>query len=287
MRRLLLLVAVFLISATSFAAKVDTLDIKSTAMDRTLHAAVALPDSYAKSKGNYPVLYLLHGAWGHFNDWLKKTPDLNTVKDLADKYNIIIVMPEGEAFSFYIDSPTLKTSQFETFITKEVIAKIDGTYRTIANRNGRVITGLSMGGHGAMYLSVRHPDLYCAAGSMSGALDMGTIRKVESADEVNKMFKEVYGPEPPSDEELKSHAVIGMVDQFKANNMPLIIDIGVDDFLIESNREFHRRLVYEKIPHDYIERPGGHTWQYWQDSLPYQVLFFSKVFKGNGSAVKN
>ncbi|AWA30308.1 esterase [Flavobacterium magnum] len=280
------LIAVFCLSFLASAAKVDTLEIKSAAMDRTLRAAVAIPESYAKSKGRYPVLYLLHGAWGHFNDWLKKTPNANAVKALADQYNIIIVMPEGEAFSFYIDSPTLKSSQFETFVSREVVAKIDGTYRTIANKNGRAITGLSMGGHGAMYLSVRHPDLYCAAGSMSGALDMGTIRKLESEAETNKMFRAVYGDVPPTDAELRSHAVIGMVSKFKANNMPMIIDIGVDDFLIESNREFHRRLVYEKVPHDYTERPGAHTWQYWQDALPYQVLFFSKVFEANGSSVK-
>jgi putative tributyrin esterase len=281
-----LLIAALLMASSVFAAKVDTLTIKSTAMDRTLHAAVAIPDSYARNKSNYPVMYLLHGAWGHFNDWLKKTPDLNTVKDLADQYNIIIVMPEGEAFSFYIDSPTLKSSQFETFVTREVIAKIDQTYRTVANKNGRVITGLSMGGHGALYLSVRHPDLYCAAGSMSGAVDMGKIRKPESPDDTNKMLVAVYGPVPPSDEELKSHAVIDMIGAFKANKMPLIIDIGVDDFLIESNRELHRRLVYDKVPHDYTERPGGHTWQYWQDAVPFHVLFFSKVFEGNGSLVK-
>ncbi len=281
-----LLTAFLLLSFSAFAAKVDTLEIKSTAMDRTLRVAVAIPDSYAKSKANYPVMYLLHGAWGHFNDWLKKTPNPNTVKDLADQYNIIIVMPEGEMYSFYIDSPTLKSSQFETFVTKEVIEKIDRTYRTVANKNGRVITGLSMGGHGALYLSVRHPDLYCAAGSMSGALDMGKIRNPQAPDEANKLLANVYGPTPPSDEELSSHAVIGMIDKFKANKMPLIIDIGVDDFLIESNREFHRQMVYEKVPHEYTERPGAHTWQYWQDAVPVHALFFATIFRQNGSGVK-
>ncbi|OYU79072.1 MAG: esterase [Flavobacterium sp. BFFFF1] len=285
-KMLFLCIGLTMMAASAFAAKVDTLEIRSQSMDRVLKAAVAVPDSYAKSKANYPVMYLLHGAYGHFRDWLKNTPDLNTVKDLADEYNMIIVMPEGETFSFYIDSPTLKTSQFETFITKEVIAKIDATYRTVATKNGRVITGLSMGGHGALYLSAKHPELYCGAGSMSGALDMGKIRKVEQPDEVNKLFVAVYGPTPPSDAELQSHAVIGMIDQIKANKMPLIIDIGVDDFLIESNRAFHSLMVYEKIPHEYTERPGSHTWQYWQDAVPFHALFFARIFKQNGSAVK-
>ena len=80
-------------------------------------------------------------------------------------------MPEGEVFSYYLNSPVVKESQFETYISEEVIEKIDNTYRTIKNKKGRAISGLSMGGYGALYLAIRHPDLFCAAGSMSGALN--------------------------------------------------------------------------------------------------------------------
>ncbi|WP_432327028.1 alpha/beta hydrolase [Mucilaginibacter sp. P25] len=93
------------------------------------------------------------------------------VKDLADQYNIIIVMPEGEIFSYYVDSPIDPNSKFETYIIKEVIPFIDSKYRTVNDKKGRLITGLSMGGFGALYLSTRHPELFAAAGSMSGALD--------------------------------------------------------------------------------------------------------------------
>ena len=268
---------------SSYAAKVDTLAIPSAAMGKTYNAAVALPNSYAKSKTKYPVLYLLHGAYGHFRDWLKSTPNKNAVKDLADQYNIIIVMPEGENFSFYIDSPVNKESQFDTYITSEVISKIDETYRTIANKNGRVIAGLSMGGHGALSLSAKHPEFYCAAGSMSGALDMGSMMNPESASKMNELMKPVFGPQGASQETYASYAVLGMVDKIKANKLPLIIDIGIDDFLIESNRELHRRLVYAKVPHDYTERPGAHTWEYWEGALPYQVLFFHNVFRSVGT----
>lgn len=73
------------------------------------------------------------------------------------------------------------------------------------------------------------------------------------------------------------YSVLGMLDKIKSNKLPLIIDCGVDDFLIEPNRELHRRLVYNKVEHDYTERPGAHTWDYWENSLPYHVLFFSKI----------
>lgn len=283
MKTLKILLFVFFVSQSNFshAAKVDTLSIASSSMGKTINAAVVLPNSYAKGKTKYPVMYLLHGAYGHFRDWLKSTPNKMTVKDLADQYNIIIVMPEGEKYSFYLDSPVNKESQFETHIIKEVIPTVDATYRTISEKKGRVITGLSMGGHGALYLSTRHPELFAAAGSMSGALDMGAMLQRDSADQVKKLMEPVFGADSGKQELYDANAVLGMIDKIKINKMPLTIDIGVDDFLIESNREFHRRMVYEKIPHEYTERPGSHTWEYWENSLPYHVMFFLKILKAN------
>jgi len=270
----------------SYAAKVDTLEVASTAMNKTYKAAVVLPNSYAKSKSTFPVMYLLHGAYGHFGDWLKNTPNKELVKNLADQYNFIIVMPEGETFSFYLDSPVNTGSQFETFITQEVIQKVDKTYRTIANKSGRVITGLSMGGHGALYLSAKHPDLFCAAGSMSGAVDMSVMLNRDSAAQVLKLIEPVFGDKSNDIKMYEQHAVLNMIDKIKANKLPLIIDCGVDDFLIEPNRELHRRLVYNKVEHDYTERPGAHTWEYWENSLPYHALFFNKILLKNQQVAK-
>lgn len=290
MKNLKFLLAVFflMLGFASQAAKVDTLAIPSVAMNKTYNAAVVLPNSYAKSKAKYPVVYLLHGAYGHFRDWLKSTPNKMTVKDLADQYNIIIVMPEGETFSFYLDSPVNKGSQFETYITKEVVQKIDQTYRTINNKKGRVITGLSMAGHGALYLATKHPDVFAAAGSMSGAVDMGTMKNmgVDTPEKIDQLMEPVFGAQGAPQEVYAANAVLNMVDKMKANGLPMIIDCGVDDFLIGPNRELHRRLVYGKVPHDYTERPGSHSWEYWENSLPYHVLFFSKIFQANGTTAQ-
>jgi len=284
--RFLLFAVLLCITSMSYAAKVDTLQVASTAMSKTYKAAVVLPNSYAKSKSAFPVMYLLHGAYGHFGDWLKNTPNKKLVQNLSDLYNMIIVMPEGETFSFYLDSPVNRGSQFETFITQEVIQKVDKTYRTISNRTGRVITGLSMGGHGALYLSAKHPDLFCAAGSMSGAVDMSTMLNRESSAQVVKLMQPVFGDKSDNSEMYAQYAVMGMLDKLKANKLPLIIDCGVDDFLIEPNRELHRRLVYNKVDHDYTERPGAHTWEYWENSLPYHVLFFNKILLKNQQVAK-
>lgn len=285
--RYLLLLALLLTVITAHAAQVDTLAIPSAAMRKTYRAAVVLPASYAKNKkARYPVLYLLHGAYGHFADWLKSTPDKQLVHRLADQYNLIIVLPEGETFAFYLDSPVSPDSQFETYLTREVLPKIDQTYRTVADRRGRVITGLSMGGHGALYLSARHPDLYCAAGSMSGALDLRSFnRKLSPADAAQRaqLWAPVLGSETDNPERFVANSVVSLVDQMQRNNLPLIIDCGVDDGLLEINREVHRRLLYNHTPHDYTERPGGHTWPYWQNALPYQVQFLQQVLRENGT----
>jgi S-formylglutathione hydrolase FrmB len=198
-------------------------------------------------------------------------------------------MPEGEPFGWYLDSPFNLENKFETHVINEVIPKIDQTYRTVKNKKGRVISGLSMGGHGAMYLSTRHPDLFCAAGSMSGALDMNFSKyRVDKAfnQSLKERFLKLLGTDDPTTELYTKNSVINMVDKIKQNGLAITIDCGVDDFLLDVNREFHNRLVYNNIPHDYTERPGAHTWEYWENSLPYHALFFHKILKSNGVAVE-
>lgn len=283
--KLMLTAMLLVLAAFAHAAKVDSLDVASPSMNKTYKAAVVLPESYSKSKVSYPVLYLLHGGGGHFSDWLKLTPDKMTVKNLADQYNLIIVMPEGETFGWYLDSPFDKNSQFETHITKEVIPAVDKTYRTVKTSKGRVITGLSMGGHGAMYLSSRHPDLFSAAGTMSGAVDMNWSRyriNPEFAKSIADRHMKLLGTSDPNDKVFAENSIVNMAETIKKNNLPILIDCGVDDFLIEANRELHRRLLYNNTPHDYVERPGAHSWEYWQNALPYHVLFFHKILVANG-----
>lgn len=273
----------------SQAATVDSVDIQSPSMSKTYKAAVVLPSSYVKNKTAYPVLYLLHGGGGHFRDWLMQTPDKMVVKNLADQYNLIIVLPEGEGFSWYMDSPYDPASQFETHVIKEVIPKIDSTYRTVKSNKGRVISGLSMGGHGAMYLSTRHPDMFCAASTMSGAMDMNFSGSKPHADMIkslNERFQKLLGTSDVNSDVFVKNSIMNMTETIKKNGLPIFMDCGVDDFLIGVNRELHQRLVYNGTPHDYIERPGGHSWDYWQNALPYHFLFFQKILKKNGVTVE-
>ena len=160
------------LASVCHAAKVETRNIPSKAMKKEYPANIITPDSYNKSdnanKKTYPVLYLLHGFSGSNRDWSTFT----NVAKLADQYNMIIVCPDGAFDSWYFDVPNDPTHQFETYITREVVGFIDANYRTIKTPAGRAITGLSMGGHGGLYLGFRHPEIYGGCGSTSGGVDL-------------------------------------------------------------------------------------------------------------------
>ncbi len=270
---LLLFIAAFAINAK--AAKVDTVETYSDAMKKKIKAIVVTPDNYA-SGTQYPVVYLLHGATGNYTDWIKKATG---VADYADKHNLIIVCADGGFTSWYWDSPVDPTYKYETYVTKELITYIDKNYKTIKNRTGRAITGLSMGGHGGLYLGIGHQDLFGAAGSMSGGVD---IRPFPNNWDMAKRL----GSLKDNAETWDKYTVTNMLDKLTPNSLSIIFDCGTDDFFYKVNTELHDNLLARKIPHDFTVRPGAHNWPYWTNSVGYQILYFSNYFKKNNSPAK-
>jgi S-formylglutathione hydrolase FrmB len=262
----ILSIALF-ITVIAFASKVETIEVESKAMNKVIKNIVVLPDSYDQSK-TYPVVYLLHGATGNYRDWT--TQGANT-KDLADQYNIIIVCPDGGFTSWYFDSPVDDSYKYETFVTKELLEYIDSNYSTIKDKSGRAITGLSMGGHGGLYLGFRHQDIYGAAGSMSGGVD---IRPFPNNWDISKRL----GTIDENPEYWEENSVVNMVGLLEGSNLKVIFDCGVNDFFFYVNIDLHNRLLEIKYPHDFIVRPGVHNWSYWNNSVKYQFLYFSEFF---------
>lgn len=254
-----------------YASKVDTVLVFSNAMHKSIKNIVILPDNYNKNKV-YPVVYLLHGAGDNSKAWISKVPE---VKNYSDQYHFIIVCPDGGVTSWYFDSPVDTTMRYETFVSKELVNYIDGHYSTVKNKNGRAITGLSMGGHGALYLSIRHPETFGAAGSMSGGVD---IRPFPNNWDLSKRLGEMT----QNSDNWNKNTVINLVDSLKAGSLRLIIDCGVDDFFYTVNKSLHAKLLALKIPHYYIERPGVHNWDYWTNAVKYHMMFFNDYFKING-----
>lgn len=268
--RSLFFTLMLLYAGTAFASHVDTVGVYSPSMHKAIKTVVILPDGYDRNQ-HYPVVYLLHGYGGNYSDWVKNVPG---VSQDADAYHLIIVCPDGRFNSWYFDSPVDTSAHYETFVSSELVDWIDGHYSTIRNRAGRAITGLSMGGHGALYLSFRHQDVYGAAGSMSGGVDLRPFPD-------NWNIKDQLGPQDKYPERWESHSVVNLVYLLHPNTQPfsLIFDCGTDDFFYKVNLNLHNLLVERNIPHDFITRPGGHTWTYWSNSVRYQLLFFHRFFQ--------
>ncbi|KLT66993.1 alpha/beta hydrolase family protein [Pedobacter sp. BMA] len=254
----------------ALAATVDTVVTRSKAMKKDIKAVVIKPAGYNTDR-KFPTLYLLHGAGGKYSEWVSKTPDKETVKRLADLYNMVVVCPDGGVTSWYFDAPEDPTYKYETYVAGELVEYIDSHYATIKDRSGRAITGLSMGGHGGLYLGFRHQDVFGACGSMSGGVD---IRPFPENWEIAKRLGK-YSEHP---ERWEANTVINLTHLITPNKLAVIIDCGYSDFFYKVNVDLHNKLVDRNVAHDFIVRPGGHTWEYWGNAIAYQMLFFNNYF---------
>lgn len=271
MRKFIVVCLLFvLFVAGAFSAAVDTVSVFSEKMKKEVKTVVILPQSY-DGKATFPVLYLLHGYSGRYDGWINQAPHL---KELSDLYGMIIVCPDGAFGSWYFDSPVDPAFQYETFVSKELIAWVDNNYKTVSLREGRAVTGLSMGGHGGLYLAFRNQDVFGACGSMSGGVD---IRPFPNNWDIAKRI----GSQRDYPERWEEHTVMGLLHLLTPNALKIIIDCGTEDFFFGVNERLHEELLYRNIPHDYITRPGAHNWQYWNNAIKYQVLFFYEYFRSH------
>jgi len=268
MKRLALVLSLIVLTQLVFShTQVDTISVFSPKMKKDVKSVVIVPENYSERK-HYPVVYLLHGFSDNYAKWVKTVP---SIKALATAHQMILVCPDGGYSSWYFDSPIDSTCQYETFITKNLLTYIDTHYSTIADRSFRAITGMSMGGHGALYLAIRNRKLFAHAGSMSGGVDLRfSTKKFDIAKRI--------GTVEASPAEWDNRSVVNMVSELKNNELDLVIDCGVNDFFYQINASLHRRLLALNINHDFIERPGSHNWEYWTNSIQYQLLFFDRCF---------
>ncbi len=255
------------VAPKAMAWEVRTVAIPSAAMKRDMPATVLLPSSYAKEPARcYPVVYLLHGAGGDHGNWAQ--PEYGNVAALAEKYQIILVCPDG-GMGWYFN--TAHAGDYETHVGTEVVAWADASLRTIPRREARAVAGLSMGGHGALWLGLRHAETFCAIGAMSGGVDLRQWAPNDSWD-----LKKLLGDDPKSWED---HSVVTQAPKLlKPGNSLILLDCATEDFFLPANRELHRVLLESKIPHIYTERPGAHEWPVWRAAVKMQMAAFAEKF---------
>ncbi len=260
-----------LMVSQAMASSVDTISIWSISMKKSIKAVVIKPDSYQIKINRFSVVYLLHGYAGAFDNWISRVPE---IKNYADSFNCIIVCPDGEFSSWYFDSPIDSTYRYETHISKEVVGYIDLHFKTIANKNHRAITGLSMGGHGALYIAIKHPKVFSVAGSMSGLMDLNDRKK---SYDISKRIGDMMNFAT----NLQNYSVINLIEKNTNSPVNIIFDCGSNDVFIESNRRLHQKMLQLKMVHVFIEKEGSHNWDYWGKSVLDQLSYFQQYFKSH------
>jgi S-formylglutathione hydrolase FrmB len=268
MKKIFVFLSLLLVGHLAIAATVDTVETMSQAMHKKIKAVIIKPDGYEQLQA-MPTVYLLHGYGGKYSDWAKNAP---AVQALADQYHMLVVCADGNVSSWYLDSPVNPDWKYETYVSTELVSWVDSHYKTIKNRSGRAITGLSMGGHGALYLAFKHQDVFGAAGSTSGGVD---IRPFPN----NWKMTNVLGSYAEHPENWEKNTVINMTNLLTPGKLSLIIDCGTEDFFYKVNVNLHDLLVLRNIPHDFYVRPGAHNWAYWSNSIKYQLLYFHDYFE--------
>jgi S-formylglutathione hydrolase FrmB len=251
-------------TAANLPANGPTYQLKSKLMGQDMPYLVVLPNDYGTSKANYPVIYLLHGLSGHYDNWTAKTK----LAEYSAAHKFIIVTPEG-GDGWYTDSSTVPNDKYESYIVKELIPEIDKKFRTVADRDHRMIAGLSMGGYGALKFGLKYPELFSLAGSFSGAIGATDITEKMAGPTIGKSLAAIFGAE--GSEIRATNDVFKMVRDLTAEKLKIIPYIyqscGTEDFLFQNNREFQALLIEKKVPHEYREHPGAHNWEFWDDQV--------------------
>ena len=292
--------------------RVDT--VRSQALGTAKQFHVYLPPSYGREPARrYPVAYYLHGLWGDESNWLRMGRAAETLDSLARARvpEIIVVFPDGDD-SWYTTWNALGNAvecerdtaraeparsycvpwpHYDDYIARDLVARVDSSYRTLAERRHRGIGGLSMGGYGAVTLALRYADVYAAAASHSGALALmyagprpyaPPARWATTIDSAGlggrphpslllAMGRDTAGWWARDPGRLAARLLARGRDLMPA----LFLDVGREDFLYDQNQAFRATLRELGVSHVYAEWPGAHTWEYWRAHLPQSLAWMA------------
>lgn len=260
--------------------------MKSTILGREVKYTLYLPADYETSQRRYPVLYLLHGYSDDETAWIQ-FGEANRVADKAigsgEAPPMIIVMPDA-GVTWYVNDYKGK-NKYEDMFVKELIPYIDATYRTRTKKEFRAVSGLSMGGHGALVLAMHNPDLFasCAAFSSGIFSDEALVNMPEGT--YNTLLNEIFSGHVTGQARLtetwKKNSPLVLAKTLPEETLKKVrwyFDCGDDDFLYDGNALIHIALRDRNIPHEFRMRDGGHEWSYWRTGLPAVLKFIGEDF---------
>lgn len=263
---------------------IESKNLASKILGKNVNFSVYLPPNYqANDTRKYPVLYLLHGysdnetAWVQFGN-IDQTADIAIAS--GEITPMIIVMPDGD-LDWYINDNTGKIRWMDMFI-QEFIPFIDKEYRTRASSEFRAISGLSMGGYGALIHTIKNPSVFSTCAVLSAAVwTEKEIIEEKIDDYKNPWWKKGSVGKAKLTTHWYLNSVLeqmskSQIDSLKKNRWYLAC--GDKDFLTIGNAQLHILMTERKINHEYRVFAGEHNWQFWRTHIIDVLKFVTKSF---------
>lgn len=257
-------------------------DIKLPKAGRTINTHLYFPTDLPDDVGNKVkgVITLLHGIHGAGVDWMMYTA---AVRYAADNGYVLVAPSAGN--SFYHNEAY--GAPFYDIITEELPAQLQAIFKIPTERDKNYIAGLSMGGYGALYIGLQHPERYAAIGSFSGALDMGAMLEEGRKNEIIKpIFAPVVGEGLPLNETSDLFAMAKKVAALPAGQQPKIfVTCGDSDDtdmqILTQTKRFVNAATKAGLPVTFRTWPGVHEWNFWDRSLAEFIGFVQSSSYGD------
>ena len=266
------------------APRVECKSLDSKVLGRPVGYCVVLPPSYDQNKTRkYPVLYFFHGL-GDNEQMFIHGGAFNLVQDLWERQQIgefLIVTPAAGA-SFYINSRSGKI-HYEDFLVQEFLPQIEARYRTSTGRSSRGVSGVSMGGYGALHLAFRHPELFAAVSAESPALIdefPAFVAPATGGGMRARVLEETFGS-PPDPAFWERNSPLTLARTARLGALGIYFDCGdQDDYGFEDGaKSLDKILTRRQIPHQAHIYPGRHDWEYFAEHLPASLEFEWRAFE--------
>jgi S-formylglutathione hydrolase FrmB len=272
--------------SASAQSRIDCNALKSRILGEAVHYCVLLPPSYDSAPAkHYPVLYFLHGL-GENEQTLFKTGGWNLIEDLRQQHKVsdfLIVTPEARA-SFYVNSADGKV-RYSDFFLQEFMPYIEGKYRIQRERKSRAITGISMGGYGALRFAFAYPEMFSAVSAQSAALMTQSPQELNAAMRSGSSFGKLMGPVFGNPIDVRHWKENDPFSLARKNNhaiatQAIYFNCGRDDeydFEVGATA-LDKQLEEEHIKHEFHLYPGNHSASYFGAHIGEVLEFHSKMF---------
>jgi S-formylglutathione hydrolase FrmB len=266
------------------ATTIECEALPSAILGHSVNTCVALPADYASAPNTrYPVLYFLHGLFENETSWSERGGKQILDNLLSDGQvgKFLVVLSDGGR-TFYVNSMD-GHDRYEDFFIQELVPAIDRQYRTIPEASARGISGSSMGGYGALHLSMRHPDVFGSASSHSAALVPKFPNPLPTEGRWGFYAKVLQGPfgTPLSESYWEANSPLTLAEHpEKFRSLKLYFDCGDQDRygFEEGAQLLDKTLTENGFPHEFHLRPGNHGWSYLNQTLKYSLLFHWQVW---------